>query len=194
MVVRDSSASKWRTRHSCYRSRWRTRGCSITFTRVDERFVETTVRREDGAVLATRSPGGTDRLPHDLIHYVVESELGLDDGLWGRIASGVTYTNFRVLEQPKRKQRLRRPRSKTKRKGLLEAEVLVWILHDIWDGTAERECGTIRAFLDSKWSPRTRSRADELDERTIARVREALDRTETKWKRVPFGGELRVDW
>jgi hypothetical protein len=166
----------------------------ITFTRLDERLVETTVTREDGAVLATRSPGATDRLPHDLIHYVVERELGLDDGLWGRIASGVTYPNFRALRQPTAKRRPRARKRKAKRKGVLEAEVLAWIFHDIWDGTAEREWGTIRAFLDSIWSPRTRSRADELEPETIARVCEALDRTEAAWKRVPFGGELRVEW
>jgi hypothetical protein len=166
----------------------------ITFTRLDERFVETTVTRDDGALLATRSPGAGDRLPHDLIHYVVESELGLEDGLWGGVASGVTYKNFRIVVPPKTKQRPRRPRRKTKRKGLLEAEVLVWVLHDIWDGTAEREWGTIRAFLDSIWSPRARSRADELEPETIRRVREALDRTEAEWKRVPRGGQLRVTW
>jgi hypothetical protein len=166
----------------------------ITFTRLDERFVETTVTREDGAVLATRSPGGGDRLPHDLIHYVVESELGLDDGLWGRIASGVTYKNFRMVESAKTKQRVRRRTRKTKREALLEAEVLVWILHDIWNGTAEREWGSIRTFLDSIWSPRTRSRADELEPETIQRVCEALDRTEAEWKGVARGGELRVTW
>jgi hypothetical protein len=167
----------------------------ITFTRLDERFVETTVTREDGAVLATRSPGAGDRLPHDLIHYVVERELELDDGLWGRIANGVTYKSFRIVEQPKTKpQRPRRRTRKTKRKGLLEAEVLVWILHDIWDGSAEREWGSIQAFLDSIWSPRTRSRADELEPEAIRRVCESLDRTEAEWKRVGRGGHLRVAW
>ena len=166
----------------------------ITFTRLDERFVETTVTREDGAVLATRSPGAGDRLPHDLIHYVVERELGLDDGLWGRVASGVTYKNFRIVEPPKTKQRPRRPTCKPKRKGLLEAEVLVWILNDIWDGSAEREWGSIRAFLDSIWSPRTRSRADELEPETILRVCESLDRKEAEWKRVARGEQLSVTW
>jgi hypothetical protein len=166
----------------------------ITFTRLDDREVGTTVERDDGAVLATKSPGAKDRLPHDLVHYVVESELGLDDGLWGRVADGVVYKNFRVLQQPKTKQRPKTPKRKSKRKGVLEAEVLVWILHDIWDGTAEREWGTIRAFLDSIWSPRTRSRADELEPKTIQRVCEALDRMEGKWAHVPLSGELRVSW
>jgi hypothetical protein len=166
----------------------------ISFTRLDDRHVETTLERDDGAVLATRSPGAADRLPHDLIHYVVERELDLDDGLWGRLSSGVTYKNFHVLQQPKTKQRRRSRQRKTKRKGLLEAEVLVWILHDIWDGKAEREWGSVRAFLDSIWSPRTRSRADELEPATIKSVCAALDQMEIKWSRVPVGGTLRVSW
>src|ERR671936_1239225 len=166
----------------------------IAFSRVDDVHIETTIERYDGAVLATRSPGARDRLPHDLVHYVVESELGLDDGLWGRVADGVVYKNFRVLQQPKTKHRPRTRKRKSKRKGVLEAEVLVWILHDIWDGTAEHEWGSIRAFLDSIWSPRTRSRADELDPKTIERICDALDRMEAKWKRVPRGGKLSVSW
>jgi hypothetical protein len=79
-------------------------------------------------------------------------------------------------------------------KGLLEAEVLVGTFHDIWIGSAEREWGSLRAFLDSVWSPRTRSRAEELDERMIRRVCEALSATEAAWSRVPLGGELRVSW
>ena len=168
----------------------------ITFTRLDDVHIETTIERYDGAVLATRSPGARDRLPHDLVHYVVESELGLDDGLWGRVADGVVYKNFRVVRQPMAKPR-RRPiarKRRPKRKGVLEAEVLVWILHDIWDGKAEREWGSNRAFLDSIWSPRTRSRADELDPKTIAAVCESLTEMEARWSRVPQGGNLRVGW
>jgi hypothetical protein len=166
----------------------------ITFTRLDDRYVETPVAREDGAVLTTKSPGARDRLPHDLIHLVVESELGLDDGLWGRAADGVIYKNFRMVQPPETKQRPRTRKRKPKRKGVLEAEVLVWILHDIWDGGAEREWGSTKAFLDSIWSPRTRSRADELDPETIRRVCDSLNRTEAEWRRVRRGGELRVTW
>ena len=70
----------------------------------------------------------------------------------------------------------------------------MWILHDIWDGSAEREWGSIRAFLDSIWSPRTRSRADELEPETILRVCESLDRKEAEWKRVARGEQLSVTW
>src|SRR3954452_3005101 len=40
------------------------------------------VRRMDPA------PGYDDQIPHDLVHYVVEAELKLVGGLFGRTASG----------------------------------------------------------------------------------------------------------
>ena len=170
----------------------------VEFTRRSDARVVVKVERDDGAILETSSPGGHDRLPHDLIHYVVERELGIDDGFWARLAAGVTYKNFRVVAPPVAKRSPSSPRrarrSPLKRKGVLEAEVLVGIFHDIWDGTAEREWGSVRAFLDTIWSPRTRSRADELDDATIRRVCRALDETEAAWRRVGAGESLRVSW
>jgi hypothetical protein len=169
---------------------------NVRITRLNEATTVVRFERSDGSIVETRSPGGRHRLPHDLMHYVVESELGLDDGLWGRIHSGVTYSNFRVLRAPsKKRSHARRARRHTgRRKGVLEAEVLVGVFHDIWEGTAEREWGSIRAFLDATWSPRTRSRAEEVDEETIQRVCAALNEAASAWNRVPLGGELCVQW
>jgi hypothetical protein len=168
----------------------------IAFTRTNEARVTVTVERDDGAVLQTRSPRAAHRLPHDLIHYVVEQELELADGFWGRVANGMTFCNLRVVRQPAQRRRPHREirrRSSRERNGL-EAEVLVGIFDDIWEGTAKREWGSIRRFLDSVWSPRARTRAEELDEHTINRVCAALSETEEAWRRVPPGGELRVSW
>jgi hypothetical protein len=168
----------------------------ITFTRASARDVAVTVERGDGAILQTRSSGAAKWLPHDLIHYVVERELGIDDGLWGRVANGAKFRSFQML-RPARTQRRRRSkptRHPGRRKGVLEAEVLVGLFDDIWTGAAVREWGSTRAFLDTIWSPRTRSRADELDERTIRRVCDALTEAERAWRTVPVGGGLSLRW
>ena len=34
------------------------------------------------------------RLPHDVVHFVVEDRLGLADGIWGAIAGGVVYQSM----------------------------------------------------------------------------------------------------
>lgn len=34
------------------------------------------------------APGFDEHIPHDLVHYVVEAELGLQSGVFGRAAAG----------------------------------------------------------------------------------------------------------
>ncbi|MCB9797874.1 MAG: hypothetical protein H6741_34775 [Alphaproteobacteria bacterium] len=48
------------------------------------------VERPDGSAAHWSFPSyGPRALPHDLVHFVVEAELGLARGLWGLIAEGV---------------------------------------------------------------------------------------------------------
>lgn len=47
------------------------------------------VTREDGTSTSWDFPSYGDGLPHDLCHLVVEGELGLADGFWGLVDSGV---------------------------------------------------------------------------------------------------------
>jgi hypothetical protein len=68
----------------------------VTFERrADRRPVETLVERDDGVVFALRGAGGGADLPHDLLHALVETELGMTDGIWGCIADGVVWGSMR---------------------------------------------------------------------------------------------------
>lgn len=42
------------------------------------------------------APGYDDRLPHDLVHFAVEVELGIRDGVFGQIAAGGDSGTFRL--------------------------------------------------------------------------------------------------
>ena len=61
----------------------------------DRRPVETLVERDDGVVFAMRGAGGGAELPHDLVHALVETELGIADGIWGCVADGVVWNSMR---------------------------------------------------------------------------------------------------
>jgi hypothetical protein len=61
----------------------------------DRRPVETLVERDDGVVFAMRGAGGGADLPHDLVHALVETELGIADGIWGCVADGVVWHSMR---------------------------------------------------------------------------------------------------
>jgi len=84
---------------------------------VDRRPVETLVERDDGVVFTMRGAGGGSDLPHDLVHAVVEDQLGVDDGIWGCVADGVVWRSMthRSGRQPPhaadRSDRLKRERS-----------------------------------------------------------------------------------
>ncbi|WMX43610.1 hypothetical protein RGF97_00215 [Streptomyces roseicoloratus] len=36
-------------------------------------------------------------MPHDLVHAVVETALGIDDGFWGAMARGATFQGFELV-------------------------------------------------------------------------------------------------
>jgi hypothetical protein len=61
----------------------------------DRRPVETLVERDDGVVFAMRGAGGGADLPHDLVHALVETELGIADGIWGCVVDGVVWNSMR---------------------------------------------------------------------------------------------------
>src|SRR3954454_24579156 len=68
----------------------------MTFERMGgRRAVETLVERDDGVVYAMRAAGGGPDLPHDLVHALVELELGVTDGIWGAVADGVVWGSMR---------------------------------------------------------------------------------------------------
>lgn len=46
------------------------------------------VHRDDGTEVAWQFPTYGDLLAHDLVHFVVEQELGLTDGFWGLVQGG----------------------------------------------------------------------------------------------------------
>ncbi len=60
----------------------------------DRRPVETLVERDDGVVFTMRGAGGGTDLPHDLVHAVVEQQLGVADGIWGCVADGVVWRSM----------------------------------------------------------------------------------------------------
>ena len=64
----------------------------VTFPRLpDHERAWALVERDDGVVY--RLYGGTagPRLPHDIMHLVVERELRIKDGIWAGVAAGVVF-------------------------------------------------------------------------------------------------------
>jgi hypothetical protein len=63
-------------------------GLQATFVRHREGRDRIYVTRQDGTSVLWDFPSYGDRLPHDLVHLVVETELGIANGFWGMVDRG----------------------------------------------------------------------------------------------------------
>ena len=81
----------------------------VTFRRTGERRYAV-VAAPDGhpPVTMDPAPGFDPRLPHDLVHYAVEREHGIELGVFGQLAAGGNLRTFRRLDAtPDRRLRRR---------------------------------------------------------------------------------------
>jgi hypothetical protein len=169
----------------------------VIFRRTGERRYAVIVE-VPGEVPQTMSPapGFDDHIPHDLVHYVVEAELGLEAGVFGRAARGggtfyatETATNSRERARQRRKQARR---EQTLRRNPAHEEQL---------DTSER----LAALCDVAWRRRHGQRPDPalwhppsptstIDSARVERVVSRLDQLAPLWNRLPVGGELALTW
>lgn len=142
------------------------------------------------------APGFDEHIPHDLVHYVVEAELGLEAGVFGRAARGAgsfytTGTASSSREQA-RKRRKQARRELTLRRDSSKEEQLE---------TSER----LAYLCDIAWRRRRAQRPDPafwhasapisaIDAARVERVVSRLDQLAPQWHQLPIGGELVFTW
>src|SRR5580658_2254458 len=99
----------------------------VTFPRLPDRERSyARVERGDGAVYRLYGGPAGPRLPHDIMHFVVERELAIPDGIWAGIASGIVWQSMRHVtgcRPPSAAERSGEPLGDA-RDQLLRAEVL----------------------------------------------------------------------
>ena len=141
----------------------------VTFPRLpDHQRAYALVERDDGVIY--RLYGGTagSRLPHDIMHLVVERELRIRDGIWAGIAAGVVHDQTPGLR----------------------AELLA----DLVSSVAALDPMTpdkIRRLADAKLSVLPEA---EVDPAVIATAAQALQVEASRWARLRVGEELCYEW
>ncbi len=160
----------------------------ILFIQSEHRRIETIVTRQDGVRLGVPVFEPLVPIPHDLAHYVVELELGLQNGFWGSVAAGALFEGMKILAGRQRPHATERSRSvlTANRQGIVVAEVLVDAALRAVKGMRLDEAPLPIDF------PPVRTRAD-LNT-LVARLRPALDSMCTRWLTIPPGGTLPVVW
>src|SRR5262249_17290826 len=116
----------------------------IEFRRTGERRYAIMVRRADLTTLEmSPAPGYDPLMPHDLLHYVVERELGLRSGIFGQIAQGGCAGTFHIAtpaagrrEAARQRRHLDKRDARLLREGKrdgLASERSVYICQQAWE-------------------------------------------------------------
>jgi hypothetical protein len=142
------------------------------------------------------APGYDDDIPHDLVHYVVEAELGLVNGVYGRAAQGAgTFitTSERDVSPRERARKRRKQQRRERAAGAMDAH------HSAEMAESER----LAAVCDVAWRRRHGQRPDPArtppvtraeDPAPVERVVSRLDSLAPRWRALPVGGELIFEW
>ena len=165
----------------------------MTFPRLpDHQRSWALVERDDGVVYRLYGGRAGSRLPHDIMHLVVERELRVRDGIWGGIAAGVVFKSMQHVSG-------RRPphaaeRSKDLLRGFPRQGLRAELLADLVSSAAALDTLTldrIRRLARDKLSvlPET-----DVDPVAVAAAARALQVEAARWARLRVGEELCYEW
>jgi hypothetical protein len=162
----------------------------VTFTKASGRRYLMTVVRERGVELAPRQgPGYHDYLPHDAVHFIVESEAGLAGAVFGRLARGESNI-FAALDGSVQRRvgrrEGRRARHPADGEEMARSELLASAALPIW----ELRAGQRREL--PVWLPGDPARA--FDSRLLERIMTRLDEFAGQWRALPVEGSMTLSW
>lgn len=144
------------------------------------------------------APGFDSHIPHDLVHYTVEAELGLTAGVYGRAARGGGGFISEASTGDSARDRARERRKQLRREASLRSV----------DETNRRDMETserLAAVCDLTWRrrhgqtpdgarPTPRMSLSEEDRRRVERVVTQLERLAPRWNALAVGEELTFAW
>lgn len=169
----------------------------VIFRRTGERRYAVVVHQEgEGPQTMDPAPGFDESIPHDLVHYVVEAELGLHSGVFGRAARGAG--TFYPADSPSdARARARERRKQARREQALSRQPK--------SDAQMRDSERLAYHADVTWRRRQGQRPNpsfprELpplssdDAERVARVVARLDELAPRWRALPTGGELTFVW
>jgi hypothetical protein len=170
---------------------------NVRFERTGERryAVVVTLAGEPSRVMDP-APAYDDDIPHDLVHYVVEAELGLKNGVYGRAARGAGTFISTAERDVSPRERARKLRKRQKRERALGAE-------DARHAAEMAESERLAALADVAWRRKHGQHPHPLrsapvlraeDAAAVERVVSRLDAIAPLWRAVPVGGKLVFEW
>jgi hypothetical protein len=167
----------------------------VTFPRLpDHERGYALVERDDGAVYRLNGSLSGPRLPHDIMHFVVERELHIRDGIWGGIASGIIFDSMQHVSgrrPPHARERSKELLASFRSRGL-RAEVLANFVECVagLDHPSDTQIMTLAA---TRLSVLPDADAD-VEPAEVAAAAQALQVEAARWARLRVGEEISYEW
>jgi hypothetical protein len=152
------------------------------------------VERDDGAVYRLYCGPAGPRLPHDIMHFVVERELRIGDGIWGGIAAGIIFDTMQHVSgrrPPHARERSRELLAGFRQRGL-RAEVLANFVECVagLDHPSDIQIMTLAATRLTVLPDADAT----VEPAAVAAAAQALQVEAARWARLRVGEELSYDW
>jgi hypothetical protein len=167
----------------------------VTFPRLpDHERAYALVERDDGAVYRLYGAPAGPRLPHDIMHFVVERELRIGDGIWGGIAAGIIFDTMQHVSgrrPPHARERSRELLASFGQLGL-RAEVLANLVECV-AGLEHPSDTQIMTLAAAKLTVLPDAGAD-VEPAVVAAAAQAVQVEAARWARLRIGEELSYDW
>ena len=180
----------------------------VVFRRTGEKRYSVEAQREGAPDVVRHSAPGYDRfVPHDMMHLVVESQLGLTRGVFGQLASGGNAGSFIPLRQTgaetaRTKTRAKSRGTKLMRQGrdeLAQSERATYICWIEWMGRSQSSERRKRAHVMAMHEAQVKDDASAavhraLNQGKLDRICGHLDQLSSHWSKLEVGASMSVRW
>lgn len=172
---------------------------TIVFRRTGERRYAVEALRPGLPVLEINpAPGYDRRIPHDMMHLVVEAQLGLTQGIFGQLAAGGNAGTFRpIVNSDQSTREITRTRKRVTKRGksllkaghkdCIESERATYICWQEWQARSSKQTGAVRNTAGP-----TRSGA--LNQSKLDEICKHLDELSSHWSGLYVGQSVAVSW
>ena len=156
------------------------------------------------------APGFDPLLPHDLMHFIVELELGLNNAIFGQVATGRNAGNF--ISRPSESSntradsRFRRKEAKRRKKILqagmdeyLQSErATVVCLYDWLSHSSDEKLRSLaeemKETAQSVLGQMSESERQKLNKKKLAEIRNRMDNLSKRWSALEVNQSMTLEW
>jgi hypothetical protein len=156
------------------------------------------------------APGFDPLMPHDMLHFLVEQELGLRKGIFGQIAIGGTAGTFHQMPSANSSNRAD---SRSRRKNASRGKKLLkensddcvqseratyiclydWLSHSS-EAKLQARAKEMKITYDTILTQMSAAESARLNEKKLAEIRIKMDELSNRWSALQINQSMRLKW